>query len=96
MIIIFFQSNLRNNYLLDFRRNSVQNFVSHRFQKSGDWDTVQAGTPPGRDHPMGGWLQRLCPRSVAVVARMSLRQGPSDKDKRDRLRLQQARQQERG
>ena len=27
--------------LLNFRRNSVQNFVSHRFQKSGDWDTVQ-------------------------------------------------------
>ena len=38
--IIIFQSNLRN--LLNFRRNSVQNFVSHRFQKSGDWDTVEA------------------------------------------------------
>ena len=41
--IIIFQSNLRN--LLNFRRNSVQNFVSHRFQKSGDWDTVQASPP---------------------------------------------------
>ena len=36
--IIIFQSNLRN--LLNFRRNSMQIFVSHRFQKSGDWDTV--------------------------------------------------------
>ena len=36
--IMIFQSNLRN--LLNFRRNSVQNFVPHRFQKSGDWETV--------------------------------------------------------
>ena len=44
--IIIFQSNLRN--LLNFRRNSVQNFVSHRFQKSGDWDTVEVRWQVGR------------------------------------------------
>ena len=56
---------LQNAYLLAKIGFDTAENGPHRFQKSGDWDTVQAGTPPGRDHPMGGWLQRLCPRSVA-------------------------------